>query len=157
MLSAFAESLTELEAGETRVVVRNLTTTAGDATVVVDGVEQSAPLANGDELEIVLPAGEHTITMLGTNGEEVFSSDLDLVEGELTTVGFIGSSRIGSESVVVQRYSGLGSAPSEVPTGDSGLLEGGPSSGGARTVIGLVLMMLLSGAMIAFKRRRSMV
>jgi hypothetical protein len=153
-LSVFDEDLRPLDPGTSRVTVRNLMAT-GTVDASIDG-EAVGPLKPGQETVVEVDAGSILVEFQGDDGAIMTSTTLSVPDGELASLSAIGSPADDTAEIVVQRYSGLSTAPSGVPTGDSGLLGSGDSSAGIRLVSGLIVVMLAGGAVLALLRRRAL-
>lgn len=150
--SVFVNDISEIAAGDTRLTVRH---TAAAPTVDVlanDGVLFSA-LSNPNEASGDVPAATYNAKVVptGTTEPVVFEADLDLAEGTSTIVYAIGSLDGGSFTVAVQTISGLGAAPTGVPTGTAGLAtETFPI---ALALTGGLAFVALAGSGIALARK----
>ncbi len=149
-LSAFAEDFSTLAPGQGRAVARHLAA-APEVTLLVDG-EPVGDLANGDTLAADLPAGSHDFSVQAGDAE-VLAATLDIADGEVVVVSVTGSAADGTLAPVVQRYSGLSSAPTEVPTGDSNLL-GMDEDMTNLYIVGIVTLAMALGGLALMTRRR---
>lgn len=153
MLTGFAEDFSVLAPGEGRAVARHLAA-APEVTLVVDG-QPVGPLANGGYLTADLPAGSHTFA-IEAGDAEVLAATLEIGDGEVVVVSVTGSAADGTLAPVVQRYDGLSSAPTEVPTGDSDLL-GMDEDLTSLYLVGIVtLAMILGGLALSARRRQTL-
>jgi hypothetical protein len=75
-------------------------------------------------------------------------------DGELASITVFGSAEAGTLDAVVQSFSGLSSAPTEVPTGNSNLL-GMDEDMTNLYLVGLttLIMVIAGGAVMAYRRR----
>ena len=153
-LSTFDEDLRPLDPGKSRVTVRNLMA-AGSVDASIDG-EAVGSLEPGEQTAVEVDAGSILVEFEGDDGKIMTSSTLAVADGELTSLSAIGSPAESTAEIVVQRYSGLSTAPSGVPTGDSGLLGTEDDAAGLRLVYGVIVAMLAGGAVLALLRRRAM-
>ena len=114
--------ISEIAAGDTRLTVRHTAAAPVVDVLANDGVLFSA-LSNPNEASGDVPADTYNAKVVptGVTTPVVFEADLDLAEGTSTIVYAIGSLEGGSFTVAVQTISGLGAAPSGVPTGTGGL------------------------------------
>ena len=151
-ISPFLEQLNAVDPGEGRLMIRHLMA-GGDAEATVDGVVVGS-LAPGEEAAVDVSAGSVEVAIVGGDGSVLASATVAVDDGELVALSAIGAPG-GSGELVVQRYSGLATAPSSVPTGDSGLLGGGSDELGIRLSYGLMAVFTLSGALVFFRRRRT--
>ncbi|MDF1595299.1 MAG: DUF4397 domain-containing protein [Acidimicrobiia bacterium] len=150
--SVFVNDISEIAAGDTRLTVRH---TAAAPTVDVlanDGV-LFAGLSNPNEAAGDVPAATYNAKVVPTGATDpvVFEADLDLAEGTSTIVYAIGSLEGGSFTVAVQTISGLGAAPTGVPTGDAGLASDGFPL--ALALAGGMALIGLAGSGVALTRR----
>ncbi len=153
VISAFVENLETLEAGTSRVELRHLAA-APAVQATIDGEDASGLLEPGKTTSVVLPAGEHTIETSTADGTPVKSATITVDDGELASISIIGSAEGGSIDVVVQRYTGLASAPQAVPTGNSNLLAAGEDPTGLYILGALTSLMALAGGFVMIRRNR---
>ncbi|MDH5616671.1 MAG: DUF4397 domain-containing protein, partial [Acidimicrobiia bacterium] len=152
--SVFVNDISEIAAGETRLTVRH---TAAAPTVDVlanDGVLFSG-LSNPNQASGDVPADTYNAKVVPTGATDpvVFEADLALAEGTSTIVYAIGSLEGGSFAVAVQTITGLGAAPSGVPTGTAGFATDGFPI--ALAIAGALALMGLAGSGVALSRRSS--
>ncbi len=152
--TVFVNDISEIAAGDTRLTVRH-TAAAPTVDVLADDAVLFAGLANPNEASGDVPAGTYNAKVVPTGATEpiVFEADLDLAEGTSTIVYAIGSLDDDSFTVAVQTISGLGAAPTGVPTGTAGLAADGFPM--ALAIAGAVAAMGLAGSGIALARRSS--
>jgi len=152
--TVFVNDISEIAAGEARVTVRH-TAAAPTVDVLANGAALFTQLSNPNGASADVPAGIYSVEVVptGATGPVVFQSDVTLAAGASTIVYAIGSLDDGSFTVAVQTISGLGAAPSGVPTGTGGMaadsLPFGYAIGG-----GLALMALV-GSGVTLARRSS--
>ena len=133
-IASFANPLDAIPAGQSRINVR----IPADSTVMVSVGEADPVTISGPSSESVqIPAGTQRILIESSNGAVVFEGNVDAPEGHLTAVT-LSSNPAGGSTLIVQRFSGLNTAPSEVPTGDSGLLDPGNPLGAGMILAGAV-------------------
>jgi hypothetical protein len=154
-LSGFVEEFGALSPGQSRIVARHLAQ-GPEVTVLIDGEPMSASeISNGESYVTDLAAGSHTVAANGADGTEVTKpTTLNLADGEVATVTVIGSADNGTISAVVQRYSGLSSAPAGIPTGDSNLLGMDEDLTSLYLVGILTLAMVMAGGVLMIRRHR---
>ena len=152
-LSAFKEDLSEVAPGQSRIVFRNLMAN-GAVDASVNG-KIVGPVAAGQEIATVVPAGLAKIEFVGDDGKVLTSANVTVGDGELASLSAIGAPASSTAQIVIQRYTGLSTAPAGVPTGDSGLLGLDNDQTGLRMVYGLMVILALSGGVVAFRRQRS--
>ena len=151
-ISPFLEQLSAVDPGQGRLMIRHLMA-AGDAEATVNG-EVVGSLAPGEEAAVEVDAGPIEVEIVGSDGSVLASASIAIDDGELVALSAIGAPGASAE-LVVQRYSGLATAPAAVPTGNSGLLDVGSDELGIRLSYGLMVIFVLSGAVLAFRRRRA--
>ncbi|MGI9615330.1 MAG: DUF4397 domain-containing protein [Acidimicrobiales bacterium] len=151
-ISPFLEQLSAVDPGQGRLMIRHLMAT-GDAEATVNG-EVVGSLAPGEEAAIEVDAGPIEVEIIGSDGAALASASIAVDDGELVALSAIGAPGSSAE-LVVQRYSGLATAPAAVPTGNSGLLDVGSDELGIRLSYGLMVIFVLSGAVLVFRRRRA--
>ncbi|MGI9595798.1 MAG: DUF4397 domain-containing protein, partial [Acidimicrobiales bacterium] len=153
VISAFVENLETLEAGTGRVELRHLAA-APAVQATIDGEAASGMLEPGKSSSIVLTAGEHTIETATADGTPVKAATITVADGELANISIIGAAEADTIDVVVQRYTGLGSAPQAVPTGDSNLLAAGEDPTGLYVLGALTSLMAAAGGFVMIRRNR---
>jgi uncharacterized protein DUF4397 len=143
VLTAFVNDTAPIAAGKARVVVRH---TAAAPAVDVRANAQAAfkDLANPNQMMADLPAGSVSadVVLAGTSTVVIGPATLDLAEGTQTIVYAVGSANAKTLSLVVQKITGLSSAPSGMPAGSGGLAEpnaGAPAWVWLLTVLGVLL------------------
>ncbi len=154
-LSGFAEEFGALSPGQGRIAVRHLAQ-GPEVAVLIDGEPMSASeISNGESYVTDLAAGSHTVAANAADGTEVTKpTTLNLADGEVATVTVIGSADDGTISAVVQRYTGLSSAPAGIPTGDSNLLGMDEDLTNLYLVGILTLAMVMAGGVLMIRRNR---
>jgi hypothetical protein len=153
-ISTFPEDMAELEPGSGRLTIRNLM--AGDEVdAAVDGGVIGS-LAPGEEAVVEVAAGAVLVELLGADGVTIDTHTVNIDDGELASLSAIGAPSDGSAEVVIQRYTGLSTAPVAVPTGNSGLLGTSDGQAGLWIAYGLMVALVLSGGLVAFRRQRSL-
>lgn len=132
ILSVFANDVSPIAAGESRVTVRH-TAAAPAVDVLANDSVLIADLANPDEASADVAAGTYTVAVAaaGTTDPVLGPTDLTLTAGTSTIIYAVGSLEAGTLQLLAQEIPGLGTAPAGVPTGDSGLAatEGFPAWG----------------------------
>lgn len=123
-LTVFDNDLSQIRAGESRLVVRHQAA-APAVDVLSDGERVISDVASGGEAEADLAVATHEVAVaLAGGGDEVVApTSLEFGEGSAQVVYLIGSSEDDSLALMVQAVSGLQSAPSGVATGDGGFAE----------------------------------
>ena len=122
VLTAFVNDTAAVAAGQARLVVRH---TAAAPAVDVRANKQVAfkDLTNPNQAMADLPAGSISadVVLAGTSTVVIGPATLDLAEGTSTIVYAVGSANDKTLSLVVQKITGLNSAPSGMPAGSGGL------------------------------------
>ncbi len=153
-LSSFAENLAATEPGQGRLVVRHLAQ-GPEVTVNVDGeAVAGGAITNGAFATIALDAGEHTVSAVTGDGTEVANAVVNIDDGELASITVFGSADSGSLDAIVQRFTGISSAPTEVPTGNSDLLGMDDDMTSLYLVGLLTAFMAVAGGVVMARRRR---
>lgn len=153
VLSAFEENLDTLEPGTGRIQLRHLAS-APAVGATIDGVSAGGLVESGGSATLTLDAGEHTIETATADGTAVKSATIDLADGEVASISIIGSASDDSLAVVVQRYTGLSTAPAGVPTGNSNLLAEGEDPAALYLLGFLTSIMALGGGLVMVRRSR---
>ncbi len=153
-LSSFDEDLSATDPAQGRIVVRHLA--AGpEVTVNIDGEPVGdGPIANGQFATIPLDAGPHTVSAVTGDGTEIANAAITVEDGELASITVFGSADAGTLDAVVQSFSGLSSAPTEVPTGNSNLLGMDEDLTNLYLVGLMTLVMAAAGGVVMLRRRR---
>ncbi len=152
-LTAFKEDLSAVAPGQSRVVLRNLMAD-GAVDASVNGTIVGS-IAAGQEVSAVVPAGTAKIEFVGDDGKVLTSANVTVGDGELASLSAIGAPASSTAQIVIERFTGLSTAPAGVPTGDSGLLGTDDDQAGLKLVYGLMVVLALSGGVVAFRRQRS--
>ena len=144
VLTAFVNDTAAVAAGQARLVVRH---TAAAPAVDVRANQQVAfkDLTNPNQAMADLPAGSISadVVLAGTSTVVIGPATLDLAEGTETIVYAVGSANDKTLSLVVQKITGLNSAPSGMPAGSGGLAT--PST----AIPAWVWMLAVLGALLA--------
>ncbi|MFT7597355.1 MAG: hypothetical protein ACI8TP_000273 [Acidimicrobiales bacterium] len=152
MLQAFGNNLDPIEPGQSRFAVRHVAA-MGPATVLLDGDEVATEVPSGSSAVVDVPAGAHVLTVVDADGNELYTQEIDSAEGELTTAWVRGDE--GDLTTLIRRIDGLQTAPTAIPSGDTGLVDDSFSATGDGLIPGLVLMVVLAGAGFVVVQRRS--
>jgi hypothetical protein len=139
-LTAFVNDVSDVPAGEARLVVRH-TAAAPAVDVLAGGTAVVSDLTNPDEESLEVEAGtiEAAVAAAGTTDPVIGPAELNLEEGTATFVHAIGSLEDDSLDLVVFTIDGLHTPPAGVPSG-------APS--GAPSVPAAVLVGLLAGTVV---------
>lgn len=156
-LTVFDNDLSEIPAGESRLVLRHQAA-APAVDVLSDGDTLISDVASGGEAEANLAVATHEVAVaLSGGGEEVVApTSLQFDEGAAQVVYLIGSSEDDTLGLMVQTVSGLQSAPSGVATGDGGLAESpGFPVWAAILMMGAAVVLVASSVRLRKERTRS--
>lgn len=139
-LTAFANDVSDVPAGEARLVVRHIAA-APAVDVLAGGAAVVSDLTNPNEESLEVEAGtvEAAVAAAGTTDPVIGPAELALEEGTATFVHAIGSLEDDSLDLVVFTVDGLHTPPAGVPSG-------APS--GAPTVPAVVLLGLAVGTVV---------
>lgn len=161
-LGAFANDLSETDAGNGRVTVRH-TAAAPAVDIVAAGAAVAGleGLENGGEAVVDLPAGDYPtgIAAAGTT-EALVEAPITVVEGVNLVVYAIGSLDDGSFALLTQTFDGLGAeaadteAPVAVNAGNSGLAADNGSTGVLVAVVALGVIALLGAVAVPLAVRQ---
>lgn len=156
-LAAFANDLSEIDAGSGRVTVRH-TAAAPAVDIVADGaaVPDLTGIENGGEAAVALPAGDYMTGIAAAGTTDVLvESPITVVEGVNLVVYAIGSLADDSFALLTQTFDGLGAEaeaeadpPAEINAGDSGLAADSGASGVMIAVVGLGVVMALGAVAV---------
>jgi hypothetical protein len=138
-LGVFENDTSTIEAGNGRLIVRH-TAAAPAVDVKANGDVAFSNLTNGNEAKADLPAGTISAEVVPTGADEpvvIGPADLPINDGEALIVFAVGSLDDGTVDVITESITGLGSAPSAVPTGDSPV-----EAAGSGLPVGLTLLVL---------------
>lgn len=120
-LTAYANDVSDIAAGEARLIVRH-TAAAPAVDVRADGDVAFSDLENPDEVSAELPAGTISadVTLAGEDDSVIGPADVDLGEGTTTIVYAWGSAEDDNLDLAVQTIDGMGGNPEGVPGGTGG-------------------------------------
>jgi hypothetical protein len=154
-LTPFANDVSRLAAGRTRLVVRH-TAAAPAVDVRAGGQPVFRGLTNPNEAKADLDAGTVSadVVLAGTGTVVLGPKDLALGEGTGTIVYAIGSAQDKTLNVVTQKITGLHSAPSGVPSGTGGLARTGLAWWTYALLAFGAALVLASGGRLAMTRAR---
>lgn len=145
-IGVFENDTSTIEAGNGRLIVRHAAA-APAVDVKANGDVAFSNLANGAEAKADLPAGTISAEVVPTGADEpvvIGPADLPVNDGAALIVYAVGSLDDGNVDVITETIDGLGSAPSEVNTGDSPVENDGLPAGMLALALGG--MVLLGGA-----------
>jgi len=148
-LTAYANDVSDIDAGEARLIVRH-DAAAPAVDVRADGDVAFADLENPKEAKAELPAGTISadVTLAGKDDSVIGPADLDLGEGTTTVVYAWGSAEDDNLKLAVQTIDGMGGSPGGVPGGTGG--QAGAASPATLGLLGLGL----AGLVLASSRLR---
>lgn len=124
----FENDISQLEPGSARLVVSNVAAGEG-ISVLLDEEPAGDPLDAGGELAVEVDAGEHEIAALDGVQQDVAlePASVELDEGSVQVLYLIGSVEEGTLAWLTQTITGLGTPPTAVDTGNSGLAAEPPA------------------------------
>ena len=154
-LGVFVEDNAAIDAGNARVTARHLADFGAVDVLANDGPVFEG-VTNGQGADVDVPADTYNIkiTAAGDSSTVAFDADVPLAEGVNTIAYAIGSVEGGSFQVVTAAITGLGSAPSGVPTGSGGLAANDNSLVLPLALAGLALAGVAAGS-VALARREN--
>lgn len=148
-VSVFDNDLARVPPGRARLLVRHQAE-APPVELMVDGESLLTGVASGDEGERVVAAARSEIAIASEDGESLVDpTSVNLEEGTAYYLYLIGSSTEATLDLMVQRVTGVESAPSGVATGLGGLA--------AQPVFpwAVVMLMVAAGAVAAKAAREA--
>lgn len=151
-LSAYADDLTAVPAGQTRVVVRHAA--AADAVAVLLNDQPAVPsLAPDAEAANVIGAGTYTVAVTPAAGGEPLAppQDVAYAEGTANFMYLIGSQSEGTLGWAAVQVGNLQTPPARIQTGDGSTLTDG--AGSTPWVIGAVVATLGAAVTVTFVMR----
>jgi hypothetical protein len=153
ILAVYVNNLSPIPMGQGRFVFRQ-TADVDPVDVVANGEVLATALANTGEVTVDLPAGTHQLEIVPTTGgDPLATTDVVLIEGELTAVFAITTLEGNTIDLAVQTVEGLQSTPSVVPTGTGGLAA--PRGPGLSWALALIGLLALAGAAASVRRDAS--
>ncbi|GAA3559420.1 DUF4397 domain-containing protein [Microlunatus spumicola] len=137
-LTAYANDVSDLDAGQARLIVRH-DAAAPAVDVRADGDVAFSDLENPKEASAELPAGTISadVTLAGKDDSVIGPADVDLAEGTTTIVYAWGSAEDDNLKLAVQTIDGMGGSPGGVPGGTGG--QAGAASPATLGLLGLGL------------------
>jgi hypothetical protein len=144
-LTPYVNDTAKIDAGKARLVVRH-TAAAPAVDVRAAGTPVVRGLTNPQSRELAVPAGtvKADVVLAGTSTVAIGPADLGLTEGADTIVYAIGSASAKNLGLVVQKITGLHSAPGGIPAGTGGLADTG-TPGWVPVAAALGLLVALAG------------
>lgn len=155
-LTVFANDTASIAAGEARVVVRH-TAAAPEVDVLANGDPLLTGLSNPNEASASVPADTYAVAVAptGTTDAVLGPADLALDAGTQYTVYAIGSLDDDSLDLLVSTTEGLGSGPSGVPSGVTGVAADDGFPLWAAVLIGVAgAIVVVSGFVLSRGRAR---
>jgi len=151
-LGVFVNDISEVAAGEARLVVRH-TAAAPGVDVAANGDVIVPNLTNPNEAGLDVPAATYSaeVRLAGTEDAVLGPVDVALNEGTSTIVYAIGSAADGNLDLLVQTITGLHATPTGVPAGEAGLAATSTTT----TVLVAVGLLALAGAAATRTRARA--
>ncbi len=149
-VTAFANDVSALDAGEGRLVVRHVAA-APAVDVWANGEVAVSGLENPNEESLDLPAGtyEAAVSLAGETDPVLGPADVPVAEGTATIVYAWGSAEAGNLALATQTVEGMHSAPEGVPTGDTEV----PAGEQAQWIALGGGLLLMAGSAAALRRR----
>lgn len=123
-LTPFENDVSTIAAGQGRITVRH-TAQAPAVDIVVGDARPFTNLSNPNEVSADLPAGPLPASIAAAGGDviasvaDILGAEPSVTAGANTILYAVGSLDGGTFDLYVQQITGLGAAPSGVPTGDS--------------------------------------
>jgi hypothetical protein len=154
-LTAYADDLTPVPAGQTRLVVRH-SAAADGVSVLLNDQPVIATLAPNAEGTDVLPAGDYQVTVTAAAGGTPLAAPqaVQFAEGTANFMYLIGSQADGTLGWAAVQVKDLQTAPAMIQTGDGSTRhESGPNP----LAVGAVVTALVAalGAMFLLRARRA--
>lgn len=155
-LSVFVNNVSQIPAGDARLVVRH-TAAFGPVDVLANDGAIIEALNNPDESSVVeVPADTYdvAVTAAGDPATEALRADLALDEGTAYFVHAIGDPGAETFDVLIQTVDGLHTAPAAVHTGSGGLAadSGNVVPATAAVLVGLLALGFVARPAIARRR-----
>jgi Domain of unknown function (DUF4397) len=149
--TVFVNDTSQLDPGQTRVVVRHVAA-APAVDVRVNQTPTFEGLTNPNEASADVAAGTIAadVVLAGTDTVAIGPADLNLAEGTSTIVYAWGSAEDQNLALAVQTIGGLHGAPSGVPGGTAGLVDNGVSV--TWWFAATAALVALAGAVVAARR-----
>ncbi len=148
-LTAYADDLTSVPAGQARVVVRHAAA-ADPVTVLLNDQSAVTSLAPDAESSSVVAAGDYKVAVTATTGGAPLATpqDVQFAEGTANFMYLIGSQADGTLGWAAVQIKDLQTAPAVIQTGDGSTLshDVGPNP----LTIGAIVATLVAAATTAF-------
>ncbi|HEY7399484.1 MAG TPA: DUF4397 domain-containing protein [Actinomycetota bacterium] len=154
-LNVFANDVSRVPAGSTRLVVRNVAD-APPFGVRLDGKLVFKNVPNSSEATKQVDAGTYAFRTTPASGSKIGPEELVLEEGTAGIVYTVGSAKDGTLDLMFQTIAGLQNSPGSVLTGDGGLAASSGFPAWAAGVMAVALIGLV-GSGAAIVRRRAVV
>ncbi len=120
VLSLYLNDISGVPMGHGRFVFRQ-TSAGGPVDVFADGELVAGGLETSDEVTATLPAGTVELSVAPSEGgDPLVTSDVELLEGELTIVYAISTADENVLDLAVQTVAGIETAPAAIETGTGG-------------------------------------
>jgi hypothetical protein len=158
-LSTFTDNMSNVAAGKTRVVVRNVAATKPiDVRVGTSSAAQG--LANRAETSGEIASGRYAVNVIESGTGQMLSTteNVPLTEGADLSMYFVGDQYAKNLGWIAVQIDGLETAPGQIAAGDSGLVDptygtGTSSNWSAAGLVGAVAAFTI-GALTVRKRSR---
>ena len=153
-LTAFADDLSAVPAGQSRVVVRHAAA-AGPVTVLLNEQAAFEGLASETEAGGVLGAGPYEVAVTPAQGGQPLAApeQVQYPDGTANFMYLIGSQADGTLGWAAVRVGNLETAPTGIQTGDGSTEEG--AQGGGLPIGVLVVIPVALGMMTVWSRTRT--
>ena len=148
-LTPFENDTSQIAAGEGRITVRH-TAQAPAVDIVVGDTRPFTNLSNPNQVSADLPAGPLPASIAAAGGDviasvaDILGSEPSVTAGANTILYAVGSLEGGSFDLYVQQITGLGAAPTGVPTGNSSV-ESGTTSLAVAAGLGALALLAIGG------------
>ncbi|WP_195210545.1 DUF4397 domain-containing protein [Actinomarinicola tropica] len=130
-ITPFENDTSQIAAGEGRITVRH-TAAAPAVDIVVGDARPFTDLSNPNSVSADLPAGPLPASIAAAGGDviasvaDILGSEPAVTAGANTILYAVGDLEAGTFDLYVQQITGLGAAPTGVPTGDTPIESGTP-------------------------------
>ena len=154
-LTAFADDLTAVPAGQSRLVVRHAAA-AEDVSVLLNEQPAIPSITSKSEAEQELGAGTYQLAVAPAGGGAVLAAPqtVEYADGTANFMYLIGSQPEGTLGWAVVQVGGLQSAPAAIQTGDGSTLGSGDDGGLPVALIVTAALIGASGVAITGVRLR---
>jgi len=153
VLSLYLNDISPVAMGQGRFVFRQ-TSAVDSVDILADGEIVATGLATSDEVTVTLPAGTFELTVVPAGGTEpLVTSDVELVEGELTVVYAISTQSEDALDLAVQTIAGIETAPAVIETGTGGLAADPSATWWPAALAVLLAVVAAGGGLVSHARK----